>query len=202
MRSNSIFKLFFSLILVFVTSISNAFTLEQYIRINCSKHCVNADLLYNVIHRAGRSFGVNPKVLLAIIEVESNFSIRARNGKSVGIAQIFVKYHKDKFKGKDYYHVESNVFAGAEILGECLDKYKGSYPKALSCYNGLPPSNLKYSNKVMKTMKKQSVIRLEPPGDHLQEFLVKQKLLVQTSSESSIHETESSTDVSTVAIAE
>ena len=51
-KSNSIFKLFISLILVFVANLAQAFTLQEYISKQCPKHCVNADVLTDTVQRA------------------------------------------------------------------------------------------------------------------------------------------------------
>lgn len=177
MKSNSIIKLLFSLVLVCVTASASAFTLEEYIQKNCSQHCVKADILTDTIQRAATSFRIDPSILLAIVEVESSFSTTARNNGSLGIAQINVRYHREKFFGKNYFDVEQNIFAGAKILKDCLTKHKGSYPRALSCYNGAPIKSNVYSNKVYKTVKKQSVIKKGEPKDYLEDFLIKKDLV-------------------------
>lgn len=165
------------LVLVFVSAYSQAFTLEEYIQTRCSKHCVDADVLTDTIHRAATSHRINPKIMLALIEVESSFSTRAKNNGSLGIAQIYVKYHRDKFAGKDFFDVEQNIFAGAKILSDCLRRQKGSYQRALACYNGAPSKSTTYSKKVFVTVKKQSSIKIKTVEDPLRQFLVKQKLL-------------------------
>ncbi len=177
MKSNSIFKLFISLILVFVANLAQAFTLQEYISKQCPKHCVNADVLTDTVQRAATSHRVNPKILLAIIEVESSFSTRAKNNGSLGIAQIYVRYHRDKFAGKDFFNVEQNIFAGAKILSDCLRQHKSSYQRALACYNGAPIKSTVYSSKVFKTVKKQSTVQLMKVEDPIYLFLVEQKLL-------------------------
>lgn len=179
MRNNSIRGLFLFLVMVFVTATSHAYTLAEYIQKNCKKHCVNADVLQDVVQRASASFRVDPRILLAIIEVESTFSTKARNGGSLGITQVFIKYHRDKFLGKNYFDVEDNVFVGAQILGDCMERHNQHRQKALSCYNGLPPNNPKYAIKVFRMMKKQSVIRLPGAKDHLQAFLVQKRIIDQ-----------------------
>ena len=177
-KYNSILKLLLSLIMVFVANTaSQAFTLQEYIQKQCPKHCVKADVLVDTIHRAATSFRIDPSILLAIVEVESSFSTTARNNGSLGIAQINVRYHREKFFGKNYFDVEQNIFAGAKILKGCLTKHKGSYPRALSCYNGAPIKSNVYSNKVYKTLKKQSVIKKGEPKDHLEDFLIKKDLV-------------------------
>ena len=176
-KSNSIFKLFISLILVFVANLAQAFTLQEYISKQCPKHCVNADVLTDTVQRAATSHRVNPKILLAIIEVESSFSTRAKNNGSLGIAQIYVRYHRDKFAGKDFFNVEQNIFAGAEILSDCLRQHKGSYQRALACYNGAPIKSTVYSSKVFKTVKRQSTAQSRKVEDPIYRFLVEQKLL-------------------------
>ena len=189
MKCNSIFKLFIGLTMVFVASFAQAYTLAEYIDKHCPKYCVNPNVLHDTVTKAANFTRINSKILLAIIEVESSFSTRAKNNGSLGLAQINIRYHRDKFSGKDYFNVRENIFAGAEILSDCLQLHKGSYQRALSCYNGLPPSNPKYANKVFKTVEKQSAIKTMVAEDPIRALLELQGVLDQPKKET-IHETQ------------
>lgn len=129
-------------------------TLEQYIDHSCPKGCVDDDLLMMAVEQAAEETKIDPNVLLAIIRVESSFQTKAINrvsGRSVGLTQVQVRWHKRRFSSADYYDVMDNVHVGAEIYKTCATRWKGSREKALWCYNGHQKKGMKlYVTKVMK----------------------------------------------------
>lgn len=148
-------------------------TYQQHIDKYCRKDCVDAETLVNVAARAGERFGFNYKAFLAIIHTESKYHIKAKNGSSVGLTQVLLRYHRPKFMGKNFFAVEDNVFAGAEVFGDCVRKHKGNYPTAYSCYNGYGQGDSKYRSKVMKAW--DEIKRLElplPSMDPLGDFIM------------------------------
>ena len=137
-------------------SIADTDPLERRIAAKCrSSTCVDPDVLAMAIFKASEETGVNPRLLLAIVESESSYSLAATNrsnGRSVGLLQIQVRWHKDKFRSKDRYDVFDNVYVGALIYRDCLNKWRGSREKALWCYNGHQKSGMKkYVQKVLLT---------------------------------------------------
>ena len=135
-------------------------TLTSYIQTKCKQNCVDIELLQVAAETAGAEIGVNPLTLMAIAGVESGYRAKVANktsGKSVGLMQIQVFWHKSKFQSKNYYDVFDNVRVGAIIYKECIDKYNGSREKALWCYNGHTPQGMKkYVPKVIAEMKQLS----------------------------------------------
>lgn len=129
-------------------------TLAAHIDRLCDKHCVDADLLRIALHQGAAETHVDPLWFLAVIQTESNFSTKAvnrRSGRSVGLSQIQVRWHRDKFLTKHYADVFENVRVGMTILGDCQEQYNGNMRKALWCYNGHQPGGLKrYADKVVK----------------------------------------------------
>lgn len=97
---------------------------------------------------AANAHKLDSKLLLSMAYVESKYNIKARNGSSVGLMQVHLKYHRDKFKGASVFNPYANMFVGAQILKECMTKHKNSVKKALRCYNGGGDKN--YTVKVMK----------------------------------------------------
>lgn len=111
-------------------------TLQAHIDKYCKRNCVSAEKLMSVATKAAKSYKFDVAAVLAIVHVESKFHIRAKNGSSVGLSQVLLRYHKPKFKGTNYFDVEDNVFAGMQVFSDCLRKQKGDYKKAFGCYNG------------------------------------------------------------------
>lgn len=135
-------------------------TLSSYIQTKCKQNCVDTEVLQLAVKEAGNEFGINPLTLMAIAGVESGYRAKAINkksGKSVGLMQIQVFWHKSKFQSKNYFDIFDNVRVGAMIYKECVDKYKGSREKALWCYNGHTGHGAKiYVPKVLAEMKQLS----------------------------------------------
>lgn len=155
----TISKLFVIVLLVTLATISQSHaaeldTLAAHIDRLCDKHCVDADLLRIALHQGAAETHVDPLWFLAVIQVESSFRLSAVNrksGRSVGLSQIQVRWHRDKFTGKRYSDVFENVRVGMQILQDCRDQHDGNMRKALWCYNGHQPGGLKrYADKVVK----------------------------------------------------
>lgn len=129
--------------------------LEKRIAQVCKKDCVDPVILLIAVQQAAEEFSINARTLLAIIEVESGYRDKAVNkqsGKSVGLTQIQVYWHRKKFRTSDHFDVVDNVRVGAIVYHECVKKWKGHRAKALWCYNGHTKRGMKeYVPKVMRT---------------------------------------------------
>ena len=90
------------------------------------------------------------RLLMSVAYVESKMNVKARNGSSVGLMQVHLKYHRDKFKGASVFNPYANMFVGALILRQCMDKSDNNVKKALRCYNGGGDRN--YATKVFKQL--------------------------------------------------
>ena len=96
------------------------------------------DLQDIIIETAGKS-GVDPVLVLAIIEKESGYNPNASgdNGKSQGLMQIWRSAHEKRMKKlgvANLYDPRDNVIVGIDILAEKLEKYEDA-EKALIAYN-------------------------------------------------------------------
>lgn len=142
----------------------NISELNSYIASVCKSDCVDGNLLLMAVNQAATEFSVNPITLLAIIKSESSFKHRAVNkssGKSVGLSQVQVYWHKKKFTTKNYFDVFDNVRVGAIIYKDCIDRWNGSREKALWCYNGHQKAGMHtYVPKVMKSYRELSSLNL------------------------------------------
>ena len=135
-------------------------TLVSYIQTKCKQNCVDIEVLQLATQEAGKELNINPLTLMAIAGVESGYRAKVTNktsGKSVGLMQIQVFWHKSKFQSKNYFDVFDNVRVGALIYKQCVDKYNGSREKALWCYNGHTRQGMKtYVPKVLSEIKQLS----------------------------------------------
>lgn len=147
--------------------------LQDHIDRYCKSTCITADKLSSVASRAAKRYGLDKHMVIAIIHVESKYNYKAKNGSSIGLTQVLLKYHKPKFLGKNYFDIEDNIFAGMQVLRDCLQKHKGSYPRAITCYNG--GGDKHYASKVQavyKTVRSLDipVIAKDPLGHFIQDL--------------------------------
>lgn len=96
------------------------------------------DLQDVIIDTAGGR-GVDPALVLAVIEKESGYNPDASgdNGRSQGLMQIWRTFHEkrmEKLGAVNLYDPKDNVLVGIDILAEKLDKYE-DVEKALIAYN-------------------------------------------------------------------
>lgn len=151
-------------------------TLQDTIDKYCRTECITATRLVEVAKKAATSYKVDYRAIMAIVHIESKYHIKAKNGSSVGLSQVLLFYHKGKFKGKNYYDVEDNVFAGMKVFSDCFRKVKGDYRKAFKCYNG--GGDKKYHFKAMSTFEMmKDLTHPEVSKDFLGDFIEKKDLL-------------------------
>lgn len=111
------------------------------------------ELLKLVHHEATRA-DLEPGLVLAVIEVESNFDRWAisRVGAQ-GLMQIMPFWLKEIGHPDDnLFHVSTNLRMGCTILKYYLDMEKGNLVRALGRYNGSLGS-FKYPDKVLKALR-------------------------------------------------
>lgn len=95
--------------------------------------------LQDIIIDTAGGRGVDPALVLAIIEKESGYNPDASgdNGRSQGLMQIWRSFHEkrmEKLGAVNLYDPRDNVIVGIDILAEKLDKYE-DVEKALIAYN-------------------------------------------------------------------
>lgn len=84
-------------------------------------------------------YGINPKIIIAMIEKESGFDRYAigDDGRSFGLMQVQPKNHLQRMIDldcTDLFDPIKNVKVGINYLAECYNRY-GSIDKALVAYN-------------------------------------------------------------------
>jgi soluble lytic murein transglycosylase-like protein len=117
-----------------------------------------------MVKKASAKFGVDEKVINAVIKNESSFKPRAvsRCG-AMGLMQLMPGTAKS-LGVKDPFNVEENIMAGTRYLKQKINEFGGNVPLALAAYNagsgavkkygGIPPykETVNYVNKVIKTI--------------------------------------------------
>ena len=115
---------------------------------------VRDDFLSTVHYEATRA-GLDPQLILSIIQVESGFKKYAiSHAGALGYMQIMPFWLKEIGReGDSLFSVQTNLRFGCTILRHYLDKEKGDWTKALARYNG-SYGKAKYPRKVFAHLRK------------------------------------------------
>ena len=113
------------------------------------------EILKRVHHEATRA-DVAPELVLAVIDVESNFDRYAISVAGArGLMQIMPFWLDEIGRPKDnLIHIDTNLRFGCTILKYYLDMEKGDLKRALGRYNG-SLGGRKYPNKVLDKLRKK-----------------------------------------------
>ena len=102
-----------------------------------------------LIAAAAQTHGVDPILVQALIQVESNYKPRARSNKgAMGLMQLMPATARE-YKVRNAYDPKANIDAGVQKLKGLLEKWGGDVRLALAAYNagegavlrfnGIPP---------------------------------------------------------------
>jgi soluble lytic murein transglycosylase-like protein len=113
--------------------------------------------ILRVVEDASRRHGVDPRLVLAVMKVESNFNVNAKGAAGeVGLLQLHPRYHLAR-PGD----VTRNVDTGVRYLAYVLRRCRADYgPAAVLCYNHGPfkrlerPLEASYYKKFLKAYNK------------------------------------------------
>ena len=95
--------------------------------------------ILKTVHRQARLAGVEPELVLAVIDVESNFDRFAiSTATALGLMQVMPFWvpelgYKDK---NELFDIETNILLGCRILRYYLDMEGGDLVRGLARYNG------------------------------------------------------------------
>jgi soluble lytic murein transglycosylase-like protein len=91
-----------------------------------------------LVHQEARRAGVDPELVLAVIQVESRFDrFAVSRAGAQGLMQIMPFWLEEIGRpGDNLLHVHTNLRLGCTILAYYLDKEGGNLTRALARYNG------------------------------------------------------------------
>lgn len=107
-------------------------------------------------HREARRADLSPELVLAVIQVESNFDRFAISSAGArGLMQI-MPFWLDEIgrPGENLFHVRTNLRMGCTILRYYLDLERGNLRRALARYNGSLGKDW-YPNRVFKALRER-----------------------------------------------
>ncbi len=112
--------------------------------------------LLRQVHREASRAKLHPELVLAVIDVESNFDRFAiSKAGAQGLMQVMPFWLKEIGQPRDsLFNVRTNLRMGCTILKYYLNKEKGDLTRALARYNG-SLGRYKYPNKVFKLLNKR-----------------------------------------------
>jgi soluble lytic murein transglycosylase-like protein len=89
----------------------------------------------NLISAAAEAHGVDPLLVQALIQVESNYQPRARSSRgAMGLMQLMPAVAKE-YRVRNAYDPASNIDAGVRKLKALLENMEGNLSLALAAYN-------------------------------------------------------------------
>ncbi len=112
--------------------------------------------LLKVVHYEATRAGVAPELVLAVMEVESNFDRWALSvAGAQGLMQVMPFWLKEIGRpGDNLFHMETNIRMGVTILDYYLEMENGDLVRGLGRYNG-SLGKMKYPNKVLKSLQRR-----------------------------------------------
>ncbi|MBB5213362.1 transglycosylase SLT domain-containing protein [Parapusillimonas granuli] len=102
---------------------------------------------------AGKREGLDPELLIAIMQKESSLSARVQSRQGAqGLMQVIRRWHSDKLHpSESLFDPRVNIRVGADILEEYLELAGGSLHQALEKYSGNARG---YANTILKESRK------------------------------------------------
>lgn len=103
-----------------------------------AKDSITKNRIADAVITASKVYDIDPNLILAIIQTESNFNPSAKsNTGAVGLMQIMPN-NFNHLGIKDAYSIEENIMGGTKLLKEYIKRYHGNIEMALMAYNGGP----------------------------------------------------------------
>ncbi len=108
------------------------------------------------VHYEANRVGLPPELILAVIEVESNFDRYAISvAGALGLMQVMPFWLEEIGRpGDNLLHIDTNLRYGSTILKYYYDKENGDLRRALGRYNG-SLGKRKYPNKVIDKLSRK-----------------------------------------------
>jgi len=131
---------------------------NSIIQLNSNVNPIIVNQISKNVLKNSKKYNLSWKVIIAIIDIESEFNRKAKNNKCYGLMQINISAHYKKLRElklskQDLFHIKHNINLGCIILKEYIKETK-NLNKALKKYSGGCP---KYVKKVNVTINKLKV---------------------------------------------
>jgi soluble lytic murein transglycosylase-like protein len=112
--------------------------------------------ILRLVHREARLARLEPELVLAVIQVESNFDRFAISSAGArGLMQIMPFWLGEIGRpGDNLFHIATNLRFGCTILRHYLDRERGNLERALARYNGSLGKHW-YPRRVMRAWRRQ-----------------------------------------------
>lgn len=92
--------------------------------------------MVNAAFKEASKHSFDPLLILAIMKPESSYNASARSREGArGLMQVIPRWHRDKIKGRNIAHIETNIEVGSQVFADCLESKKGYIKKAFQCYS-------------------------------------------------------------------
>jgi len=116
--------------------------------------------LLKAVHREATKTGVDPQLVLSLIEIESSFDHYALSKSGAkGLMQVMPFWVNEIGHQKDnLFDIDTNLRYGCTILSIYLQRHNNHVNKALASYNGSLGSN-RYPNKVLNALRNHWFVR-------------------------------------------
>ena len=108
------------------------------------KRHLSPEKIEGIIHRTSRRHAVDPRLVKAVIKVESDFNPRALSRAGAqGLMQLMPETSRD-LKVSDPYNPHESIEGGVRHLRSLLDYFKNDVKLALAAYNAGKTTVLRY----------------------------------------------------------
>ncbi|MGL5616751.1 MAG: lytic transglycosylase domain-containing protein [Sarcina sp.] len=90
------------------------------------------------VDKASEKYGIDKKLIRAIIKVESNFNPKVKSSAgAMGLMQL-MPCNVEEYKVKDPYNIEENIDAGTRHIRDYIKMFDGNLEMGLMAYNAGP----------------------------------------------------------------
>jgi Transglycosylase SLT domain len=96
---------------------------------------IDRDGVEKLVREAAERHHVDPALVRAVIETESNWNPRAVSRKGAGGLMQLIPTTAQRYGARDLFNPEQNIDAGVRHLKSLLERYNGNLDLALAAYN-------------------------------------------------------------------